>query len=359
MSSAFGILGFSDRDATVDQIGQQAVYEAVTGYMTRINAEINKAFNIFVQDETDLYKYVHYLPGTGTMQRTSRTSRPEATKTIGSYEVALPLYEWKEAVGWDDVTLAYMTMARFESHISGVQNKMINTRREEVLRALFNNTNETFLDERWGSLTIRRLANTDGTLYPPLMGADAEAERERFLVSGYTSANISDTNNPYRTGELALYKDFDKGHVVAFINSDEQAVTEKLSTFVPVTGFGTAAGANRDVVEGVTNTPEGRDSNAKPGTLIGYVNDVEVRKWERIPSGYILFIDEMQDKPIKRRVDTPTSIRGWQLLTAEDRSPLQGAIWRLREGYAVEGRLNGLIIQLKASGSYAIPAKYA
>ena len=366
MSNIYGALGLTDRDTTVDHVGQSSIYTMVNEYMTLIETEVNKSAQTFVGSEDWGYLEKVKLPGGGMMQGSDRLAGgAAATKRTGGYDVAYPLYDAKDAMAWDAVSYAYMSVIELDSHLTTVETRMINTKRYWMLRAIMNNTNEIVNDERWGAVTVRRLANADtqvdgsATLYPPKIGELTEATGvNRYLTSGYASSAMSATNNPFPILKEQLEQFFGEGEVVCFINSAETAYVQALPGFVAVTAMGTLPGIGVTVVQGQTDSADSRLASDRPGKLLGYIRDVEVREYRYIPAGYMVALDFTKEAPLRRRVDQPVQLRGFQLIAMTADQPLIGATWRLREGYGVRNRLNGVCMQFTTSGTYTTPTQY-
>jgi hypothetical protein len=78
-------------------------------------------------------------------------------------------------MGWDDVTYAYMTVQQLRSRAYQCHGTRHQHRSLPGLEpSVFSRATILSLIPRRGSLTIRRLANADGTIYPPQIGATTE-----------------------------------------------------------------------------------------------------------------------------------------------------------------------------------------
>ncbi len=352
MSTIYGLLGIQDRDTTVDSVGQLAIFDAINTIVARQEAETNLATQIFVEDETTNYLERYYLPSGGMMQQATRLTRPGAVKPVNSWDVNYDLLDFRDQVGWDDVSYAYMSVGKLDAVVQGIANRHVNTVRFQILRHLLNKTNDTFVDEIRGSLTIRRLANADGTVFPATLGTTADlASHSHYAGSNYATASISDTNNPINTIKDNLYEHFGLGQVVVFINNAERAKIEALTAFVPRTRINVIPGSNTTVLDtGLPNVP---------GEVIGSINDVLISEWRWIPATYMLGLDISQGGPLKRRVDMPASLRGFRLVAKEYDFPLEESFWRDRFGFGVGNRLNGVAMQMVASTTYTNPTLYA
>lgn len=353
MATIYGILGISDRDATVDSVGQGVVWDAMEELFRRHNEDMEAAVSFFVQETTTNHTERYYLPSGGQMQRQTRLSRPGAVKPIGEYDVAYDLEMWGDQVAGDRVALAYLTLNKLNSVIRGIEVRHANTVRQNILQHLLNKTNATFVDELRGSLTIRRLANTDSTTYPPVIGSDTGADDNMYIVSGYTAANISDTNNPFPTIRAKFTPHFGQGTPVALLNSTHTTKIEALVDFIPISDpFVREGDATPTIIGGGPSVP---------GRIIGRVNGVWVSEWDWMPANYIYAQDIDQPAPLKKRIDSvEVPGRGMlELVTEQEEYPLLESFWALREGYGVANRLNGVAMELTTDATYDTPAAFA
>ena len=112
-------------------------------------------------------------------------------------------------------------------------------------------------------------------------------------------------------------------------------------------------GSNTDRVNMLPNVP---------GRILGRTDSgVWVSEWRWVPSGYIVNVSLDAPPPLKMRVDPDdTGLgSGLQLVAEDELNPLRVAYWENRFGIGCANRLNGVVIQLKASGSYDIPSGYS
>lgn len=358
MSAIFGILGLQDSDASyVKTIGQTVVYDAYQQLLGNHNEDIAQALGVFVEGVTEGYSMRYKLPGGGYMQEANRQGTIGAVKAVGSWDVAFPIRDFRDALGEDDISLAYMTMQELDRHIDTITIRDLNTRRRQILKALLDNTAQTWLDPIHGSLTIQALANGDTVVYPPVLGSDTEATDNHYLESGYLSAAISDTNNPLVTirGELEEHFGVSSGgeNLVAFINNAETGVIEALTDFDPVNDRFTQPGANTAELVGLPAN--------LPGRVIGRSNGVWVVEWRWMPANYIFGLHLDAPKPLMMRVDpAATGLgQGLQLVSYNSEFPLDHATYRNRYGFGVANRLNGVVMELGNGGGYTVPTGYS
>jgi hypothetical protein len=351
-----GLLGINDTErAFVSTVGQQVVYDAVGELVSRYNAELQKMMSLFVEQTTENHKERYKLPGGGRLQKMSGEAPSAEVKAYGGWDVAYPLEQFGASLGGSRVNMAYMTVQDLNRHVQTVFLQDQNTTRFEILRRLLNNAQRSFSDPLWGSLAVEALANGDTVLYPPVIGSEDEATENHMYISGYTAANISDTNNPFKTIATELEEHFGKpiggSNIIAFINSTHEAKVTALTDFVEVPDRFIRPGDDTAVP---TNLPA-----STPGRVIGRVSGCWVSLWDWIPANYIYGQHLGATPPLKIRVD-PSDVnlpRGLALVANSDRYPLQESHWEHRFGFGVGNRLNGVLLHLNAS-TFAIPTGY-
>lgn len=358
MAYKFGML--TNQDASdrvlINTIGQNVVYEDIGMFMAQRREDMARAMSVFVEMTTDLYTERYKLPGGGRLQKRGRNSNVGAVKASGYWDVAYPLDDFGAGLAFNDVDIAYMTVAEINRHVNTIITQDENTVRYEILRRLFKNTTDTFVDPFFGSLTIQPAANGDAVLYPPVLGSEDEATDDHYLESNYASASISNTNNPVLTMVEELNEHFGDRtggeNIAVFINGAQETVLRNLSDFVPVPDNYVRSGALADVPQNLPNVP---------GKVIGRLSGAWVIKWRWIPANYLLGNHLEAPAPLKMRVDAAdTGLgSGLQLVANDQRFPLQQSTWRHRFGVGCGNRLNTVVMELGTGGTYSIPSAYS
>lgn len=357
MSQIYGLLNVEDYKADkifINTIGQSIIYEAVQEELNRINDELNRAMSVFVAETTEDHTRRYKLSGGGFMQPRSRLARPAEVKATGSWDVAFPLFDFGDAVASDTISVAYMSVRDLNVHLDSIQSRAGNTVRREILRSLFSNTDFNFTDEHKGTLVVKPLANGDSTLYPPVTASDSEDTENHYIVTNYAAADISNTNDPIRSAVKELDEHFDGIDVAVFFNSAHTSKVISLTDFEDVSDRFIQAGANVNQVVGLPETLPGKIKGRHQEGAWGI-------EWDRIPANYFLAIALDVPQPVIERVDPALTglPRGLAIVARDERYPLETSYYMMRRGFGVGNRLNGVIYQLKASGSYDIPAMYA
>lgn len=362
MSTLYGMLQHDyDDDEYIERVGQDIVWAAIQTFTARLSMAMEQATQVFVARTTRDFKWLHKLPGGGYMQRMNLRAQgqPHAIRPVGEYEVALPLDRFEDAFLDNEFDAAHLTVGDVQARMDTLRVRYTSTVRRELGYAFFRNVNRTFDDPQKGALTVRPLANTDGTLYPPTYYATDAADDNHYLVSGYVSADISDANNPLVTirDELREHVGYAETgeNIVVFVHRDNAAdITDSLSNFVPVVDSQVQPGSD---VTTLTGRPSG-----VPGLLLGRSDGVWVYDWSwGVPAGYLLGFHLDQPKPLAKRIPMVASLGNGtlELVTTETMHPFTTSKWRHIAGYGVVNRLSAVVMQLKASGSYDIPTAFS
>lgn len=354
MAGIYGLIGVADGDPSyVNTVGQVQVFEAAQQYLEMHSADLEKAYAVFFEDKTEVFKERYYLPGGGRLQKRSGHTQSAAVKASAYWDVAYPLFDYGAQIAFTDVSVKKLKLPMLQRHLDTVRIQDINTFRYEMLYALFNNTTRTIDDEEHGTLSVKPLASGDSDKYPPVIGSETDATENHYLESGYVASSISNTNNPYVTIKEELAEHWGDGDVAVFINPAQTPATEALSDFDPVNDRYVRPGANTDQIAN-------GDFPNVPGKVIGRTNDVWVVEWRWIPAGYMYGQDLMMPGPLKKRLDPAEQgfAEGIELVSSNSRAPFEQAHYRNRYGAAVGNRLNGVVMELGNGGTYTIPTPY-
>jgi hypothetical protein len=360
VSDIYGALGIAETDyAFVNTIGQKVVYDATQQVLGDHNADLAASEAVFIESSTWDHTIKYKLPGNGYLQRKTSVPSTMLVKPHGGWNVSFPLDEYGAGVAWDRVTLAKMSMGQYNLALETVKRKDRNTRRHAILQRLFDNTEWTFKDEDFPDLLIEPLANGDAVTYPPVLGSIDEATANNYLVSQYTAASITDTNDPIPTLVNALEKYLGTptggSKIAVFCNDAQSSQLKSLSNFDPVPNRFVEYGANVSLV------PFDRFPAGLPGRVLGETDSALLVEWRWIPANYLVAIHLEAPQPLRRRIDPPEQGLGDGLvLTSQDMNqPLKHSEWSHRFGIGCANRLNGAVMFLDAGSSYVIPTLYA
>lgn len=362
MPNIYGALGVDpavSRREFANTIGQRAVYDAVNQVLSVHSNDLAQSLAVFVEKETWEHKFKYILPGGGRLQRNNRQGRALAVNAQGEWNVALPLEDFGAQIAADRVAWGYMRLEDLDVHLKTVITQDINTVRYELFKAIVNSTAATFEDEHKGTLTIERLANGDGVLYPPVIGSEAPAAENHYLESGYAASAISDTNDPLITiiNELEEHFGTPNGgsEIAIFINQAQTAKITALANFVEYTANHVVPGDNTPVVSNIPEVLQGGSWR-----YLGTYNGAHVLEWRIIPANYLLGVHLEAPAPLIMRVDPEdTGLgTGLQLVSESDTHPFSASHYSHRFGFGVGNRLNGVVMELGTGGTYTPPAGF-
>jgi hypothetical protein len=149
--------------------------------------------------------------------------------------------------------------------------------RRHIMAALFNDSEWTYTDPRWGALTVKPLANGDAVTYVRKGGVTATDTH--YLAQ---AAAISNAANPFETiyDELMEHPSNGDGDVVVYVATSLKASIKSLTAFVEVDDADVQKGANSDSLV----------APIRPGfgdTVLGKVDRCWIVEWKALPADYM------------------------------------------------------------------------
>lgn len=360
MSTLAGLLNVDDAEhAVVNAIGQELVFDSVKTLLAEHREELAAATSVFIEKDTEKFSATVLLPPSGGLQLVGNEAAPAEMKRGGSYAVAYPIRNWAIGSGGNRIDMAYMTVEVLQAHLTVVMDGDFDTMRNRIFTALFENTNLAWTDPRNGALTIRRLANTDGTIYPQVPGAAAGAEDDHYINAGYTVASIADAADPTATLRAEIAEHFggpdSRGRNFVYFHGTDQTQYLKL-----ITGYDQLS--DQYVTEGNDTATIGRPSSEIPGDMYGRLNGVWLSEYAWIPAKYGIMILMDVPAPLYKRNDPAVTglPKGLALVGDFEQYPLESTYWQHRYGLGVANRLSAACIEINdAGGSYDPPTDFA
>lgn len=359
MSGLAGLLNISDSErAFVNTIGQAVVFDAVNQLLSDYSVEVAAQTGVFVERLTEKFKMRYLLPGGGKLQRMGRQAAAGAVKRYGYYDVGFPLRQWGAEMAGDRVDMAYMTIAELSAHLDTIMIQDLNTIRWRILTSIFEDTNLTFTDPLHGAITVTRLANTDGTLYPPVVGSETEADDDHYINVGYTVAAIADANNPVTTLVAEIAEHFGGigstgRNFVYFHGNDQLAYLQAITGYVATSDQWIQDNTTTDTTAGWPNVP---------GRVHGRLSGAWLSEWDGwIPDMFGICVLLDVPAPLMMRTD-PSDVGlgngGLALVATDSQHPMQRASYERRFGFGVGNRLSAAVAEINEDGSYAPPSEY-
>ncbi|MFQ5352374.1 MAG: hypothetical protein ACE5D3_04795, partial [Candidatus Binatia bacterium] len=232
----------------LEEVGTRNVYDAIQATVDEWNRQA-AAMTSSLVFTTTLHKERFHLPGGETLQPLDEHGNPRVVKPAGNYDVAYPIQGGGTAWGDNRVSRALMTVAEANRNTLNAMRADADWMRRHILAAIFDNVAWSFGDDRWGSLTIEPLANSDAVTY--LKKDGSQATDDHYLNQ---SSAISDSNNPYPTMRQELDEHpSNAAPYVAYIPSGLRTATEGLTGFVSIPDADVRYGTQTDLVGNAIN----------------------------------------------------------------------------------------------------------
>jgi hypothetical protein len=245
---------------------------------------------------------------------------------------------------------------------------------EEVMRTLYRNTNRTA--EIQGAInnqaTVYSFYNgTDGVTPPTYRTNTFTNTHTHYLVSGGATVDSGDLDDVQTQLEHHGYNAANGYTEVLCVNPQEGDVIRQFRSvanggtakydFIPAQGTPTFL---LPITLRVNDLGAGQPADTYRGmTVIGRYGNLIIIQDDYFPAGYLTGFatggQENIQNPIGIREHARAEFRGLVLLKGRDPNyPLQESYYGRGFGTGIRHRGAGVIIQIKASGSYATPTQY-
>jgi len=350
----------------VNTVGKGLVFKHCDEWVAKHNAEIAALMALFVERTTENFEEKYLLPGGGKLQRLTMGAPATAVKRYGSYTVGFQLNKYGAVLAGDEDTFGYMSIRELEVQIDNILIQDLNMTRYRILVSLFENDNLAFTDPYRANAptTVTRLANTDGSLYPPKVGSETEAEDQHYREGAFSVAEMEDANpnfNPVAilVGEIAEHFGGigTTGRNFVYFHGTDQTPKLKLFTdYVP---------AEQTKVQLGDDTARMRAGwPAVPGTIHGVSSGAYLSEWAWMPATYGLCILVGVPAPLIMRVHPArTGLgQGLILVSTDEHHPVTQMHYKHDYGFGCGNRLGAAIIEIsdeQGAEAYAPPAAYA
>lgn len=347
----FGILQRSDlmtQGLLLRDIGEDKLWDYLDANMTAYNTIMNELTSLFTF-EVDSAMTRFGAGGKFVMLPADEFSKPDAQKLGPGYDIGLPYRQYQIGLGWTREYYRRKTAKEWAAEIDAMTAADQQMIIDQIRTVIFNPTNSTFRDPKYGNLAVKALLNGDSVPIPSFNGKTFDASTHtHYLVSGNTSPTLVNI----QTIKVHLTEHGNSGNLVLYVNEAQEAAVRALTPdFVARQTLG--------IVD-----PLGKYAIVNDEDAIGRIVDMEVRVRNWVPAGYLFGFNEFGPNstlnPIARRmvVDFPedNDLRVVATTTLADKFPLQAEYAERWIGFGAYNRSNGVCMQVKASGSYAVPA---
>lgn len=240
-----------------------------------------------------------------------------------------------------------------------------------VMNALFNNVNDTATINQ-KAYSVYALYNNDGTVPPPYKSTTFDGTHTHYLVSGAATVDSGDldemqdhlTHHGYDSSagaDLVLMLNKTQGDVVRNFRSIANGGTARYD-FITAQGQPSLLMPNQPytIEPGQTRPP----AQIRGMKVIGAYGEFTIVQEDYIPAGYMVAFatggTDSLTNPIGIREHRLPGLRGLRLIKGRDNDyPLQDSYYGRGFGTGIRQRGGAVVMQIKASGSYAIPSQYA
>lgn len=237
---------------------------------------------------------------------------------------------------------------------------------QKLLTRLFNPLNSNGFTAKNEPVTVYAAYNGDGEVPPAYDGTTFLGSHNHYLVSGgasITAANMTTLDNALGEHGYNLPNGYE---LILWVNKQESAI---IRTF--------KAGVNGSVYDFVPNpnlyngkiwVPNNGEYVGGPGATpvkgeIGTWGPFRIVEQNAIPAGYVVGVatggQESLGNPIGYREHENPDYRGLKLIPGQrSQYPLVDSFYRRGFGTGIRHRGALVIMQIKASGNYQVPAAY-
>ena len=349
-SVAYGFIGLQHiLGQRVNQVGVGTVRDAIVDSTRAYNAELGALLRIWAEPTTTAKERVE-LPGDGTLQALDEWGNPLPVRPSGNYDTGYPIAGAGTAWGTNRVSAALLTIEEASRYTLDALRRDAIWMRQQMLAAIFDNVEYTYIDKLLGSVAVMPLANNDTVVYV-LNGGIAPQTQNHYRAQ---AAAISDANNPFSIiyDEL-LHHPSNSEPFVVYAASNLIDSIQGLSAFVDQ--------ADPDILPGQNMarlTNSGTAQILGPGDhIVGKTNRMWVVEWRALPNNYMIGVSVGATPFLRMREYDSADIRGF---FPEFHSP-DGNLFVNRflryAGFGVRDRVAAVVYQI-GNASYQIPAGY-
>ena len=236
----------------------------------------------------------------------------------------------------------------------------------EVMKTLFRDTNRN-ADIRGQNFNVYAFWNADGTVPPPYKSNTFDGTHTHYRVTGAATVASADLDE--------VINDF-KSHGYGPENGTTMFSMVNVAQADVIRGFRVSTGAKYDFIpaqgqpglllpQSYELVGQGQVSSTFRGmNVIGSYGPLLIIEEDYVPAGYLVHLasggTQNLQNPVGLREHANAGLRGLRLVKGRDVDyPLIDSYYVRGFGTGIRQRGAGLIQQVKASGSYEIPAAFA
>jgi hypothetical protein len=233
---------------------------------------------------------------------------------------------------------------------------------KEVLTRVFRNTNEAATLEASGTaVTVFPFYNGDITalpVAPPTWKSYSHAtSHTHYLVSATAAVDSGDLDEMY---DHIHHHGYTQGSNVILLVNRAQAKDIRTFTVAGGDAYDFIPKAGSTFLGTIVGSMPGNDTglDVYPGFIGGY-GPISIVEEDYVPAAYMFMFasggDRADRNPVGIREHENEALRGLKLIPQFERYPLREAFYHHALGSGVRHPGSGVVMQVKASGSYEIP----
>ena len=333
------------RNSSAAEFGQDKIFATLQADLAFYNEQVNEQLSMLAEPLTEQMR----TWGGSVMHRGTKIDQfgvAPGKKGYVASNVSFPIYDWSYSVGWTNKYLQKASPAELMSEYLAIRQGHSYDMTQEIKRALFNNTNYTFVDKgnNGVSLTIKRLLNGDGDAIPDYQGTAFTAASHTHYVARASTLADSDINS-------LVSNITEHGHTTGLqiaINIAQKDTVANLAGFTPL---GSALMAY-NATDTTKLTLDNKDLNNQCIGIWNHSIPVWVKPW--VPANYILCLSADAEKPLGFRQEKNPALRGLRLASTMPNYPLLSETYESTYGFGVNARSSAAILYVGAT-SWANP----
>lgn len=326
---------------------QQQVSEAFEQSLRIHNEVTQQALALFsqpVSSPTIRYK----SPVSAFLEALDEHGRARPVKMAGHYDVSFPTYKAGKAFGMTRDARVKMTVQEANDNLSLMLDADRRWVRRQLFASLFTNVDRTFLDEEFGSLTVKPLANGDSQTYLIEEGALVGATAQHFIAD-----STPDATNFDALFELLVSKPENGGDpdVVCFVNGSNVAAISAITGFIEY--------SDPDIIRGIAaDRLTGSAPAGVPGRVLGKIAQCWIVRWDATPANYIVAVAVGSGgRALGLREPAESELRGFSAVADRVDHPYFERQFERRLGFGSYNRVGAAVLYIGGS-SYVIPTGY-
>jgi hypothetical protein len=347
---------------TLDGADLNAMWREFQTTVNIWNRDRNALVNVLTFGVTNPVERVRY-PVEEDFEEATEFGEPKGIRLGPSFNMGYDFKWYDLAIRYTWLFLAESTQAQLRALNNSAleaDNRLMFTK---ILRAIFNNVNRSAtINEQ--AVNVYPFYNNDGTTPPSYHGNTFASSHNHYLVSGGATVDSGDLD-ALETHLTEHGYNINSGYkLVLMVNRAQGTVIRQFRVsdgdkydFIPSAGYG-----------GGVILQQGQIIARPTGGVSGLLEIGTYGPWiivedDYVPAGYMLGIatggERNLTNPVGIREHENANLRGLQLVKGREPDyPLIDSFYRHGFGTGIRHRGGGVVMQVKASGTYDIPAAY-